>query len=311
MHRQGEDVLPPLPQGGDDDLDDVKPEVEVVPETPGLHLLLEIPLGGAHDPHVDGEVLVSADPPERPLLDRAQQLALHARRDLAYFVQEQRPPVSGLEKPPLRLDRAGERPPHVPEQLALHQRFGYRRAVDRDERGVLPFAPGVQRGGDQLLPGSALPQDHHVGVGGGDPVDQLVDLEHRLAAADDPLEGGLPLDLLSKGPSPLHGNILGGQRSLDEVAQVLIAERLDDVVVGALLDGFDRPLDRGVGGHHDHLRGRCPLDRRADDLEAVVRRSHPHVREDEIEDVFADGLLGIRKGGGHVHPVSFLLQEDL
>ncbi len=78
MPGEDRDVLPALAQGGNDDLDDVEPEEEIVPEPALLHRHLEVLLGGAEEPDVDGEIFVPPDPPEGPLLDRPQQLALHA-----------------------------------------------------------------------------------------------------------------------------------------------------------------------------------------------------------------------------------------
>ena len=83
---------------------------------------------------------VPADPPDRPLLEDAEELDLGPGRHLAHLVQEDRPAVGRLEHPPLVDDRARERALDVAEELALEQVLGKGGAVDRDE-GV------VARGG--------------------------------------------------------------------------------------------------------------------------------------------------------------------
>jgi len=52
--------------------------------------------------------------------------------------------------------RAGKRPLLVPEEGALHQALGHGRAVDGDERGLVPLALVVNRSGKEFLPGPRL-----------------------------------------------------------------------------------------------------------------------------------------------------------
>ena len=75
-----------------------------------------------------------------PLLEHAQQLDLQEQRQLADFIQEDRPAVGQLELPLLVGRRARERPATVPEQLGFKQVFRNRRTVDDDERTAGPLA---------------------------------------------------------------------------------------------------------------------------------------------------------------------------
>ena len=66
---------------------------------------------------------------ELALLQHAQQLRLQLQRDLADLVEKHRAVVGQLEAADALRDRAGERAPLVPEQLALEQaRSGSRRS---------------------------------------------------------------------------------------------------------------------------------------------------------------------------------------
>src|SRR6185503_10155536 len=80
---------------------DVKTEalnavVEVSTKPPLLHLLLEGPQGGAHEPGVDADLGGSADPHELAVLQEPQELGLNAHRHLSDLVQEERPTAGGL-----------------------------------------------------------------------------------------------------------------------------------------------------------------------------------------------------------------------
>ncbi len=110
----------------DDRGNDVQPVVEILAETPGGDLLLEILVGRREDAHVDLERLFAADPLELFFLQGAQELQLHSRRDVADLVEKQGPAGGQLEAAELALDRTGERPLLVPEELT--PRGGTRRA---------------------------------------------------------------------------------------------------------------------------------------------------------------------------------------
>jgi hypothetical protein len=113
-----------------------------------------------------------------------------------------------------------------------------------------------------LLARPGLAGEEHGGVGAGHPLDQLVDLAHRQAAADQVLvaHGRVPvraqaLDLLGEGP------VLG--RPLEREAELIHLDRFADEVVGLRPHGRHRGLVGAEGAdHHDRdIRtvGRHPL----------------------------------------------------
>ncbi len=136
--------------------DHVDAEVEILAEAPGLHLVVEVPVGGADQAHVDADRLGAADRPDLAVLQRAQQLRLHLGPHVADLVEEQGAAVGHLEQAALGADGAGERAARVAEQLGLEQRLGQRRAVDRHERRVGARRVGVDGARDQLLAGARL-----------------------------------------------------------------------------------------------------------------------------------------------------------
>ena len=98
---------------------------------PADGFLFEPPVGGRDDPHVNAARDVLPDPADLAVLEHAQQLGLGARRQLADFVEEQRPAVRILEEAGALAYRARERAARVTEELRLEQIVGQRGAVER------------------------------------------------------------------------------------------------------------------------------------------------------------------------------------
>ena len=100
---------------------------------PSRTRLGEVAVGGGDDAHVDLALLAGADRANAAALEHVEQLRLQRGRHLADLVEKQRAAVGLGEEAGAIGDRAGERAFDVAEQLALEQRLGQRRAVDRDE----------------------------------------------------------------------------------------------------------------------------------------------------------------------------------
>ena len=98
------------------------------------------------------------------------------------------PALGFLEQADLVLERPGERALFVAEEFAFEQVLGQRGTVHRDERRALALAVEMQCAGDEFLARAALALDEDRAVGVGDLVDEVVDLLHRAAGADDVLE---------------------------------------------------------------------------------------------------------------------------
>ena len=96
-------------------LHDLEPVVEVLAKGAARDPVSQVAVGGGHHAHVDPSALVLAHAPDLPLLQGSQELDLHAGRDLADFVEQQRAAVGRLEQPRSVRSRAGERAPRVSE----------------------------------------------------------------------------------------------------------------------------------------------------------------------------------------------------
>ena len=211
-----------------------------------------------------------------------------------------------LEPPDARADGAGEGAAHVAEQLGLQQRLGNRAAVERHERAASPQAVVVNRAGHQLLARACLAGDEHGAVGHRHGLEQLEEIAHRPAAADDPGEAVAAFELRPEvgvlGPQP---PLL--ERRLECVEQLVELERLGDEIRGAALDCLDRILHRAVSGDHDADNVGVSRNRGLEHL-AAIDAGQAEIRDDDIEGELGQPLDGLFAVGGFDHEVAAVRQ---
>src|ERR1035438_4536726 len=94
-HRQN--ILGPLAQRRDDELDYVQPIVKILPESAFSDGLTQILIGGRYDAYIDTDVAQAPQAPEALLFQDAQKLGLQRERDLTDFVEEKSALVGELE----------------------------------------------------------------------------------------------------------------------------------------------------------------------------------------------------------------------
>jgi hypothetical protein len=183
----------------------------------------------------------------------------------------------------------------VPEQLALEERLGHRRAIDGDERAILPAPVAVEGTRNDLLAGPAFARDEHGDVRLCDPLDQLEDRLHRRAPADHLVVAGGPcgraaetLDLLTE--------LAMLRRAIDGDGEHIVLHRLADEVVGARANRRDRRGEATERRQDDHGHvGPIRHDPLAE-LDAA-HAAHVEVGDDDVEVVAqheALSLLGRR-----------------
>ena len=158
--------------------------VEVLPEFAAVDERRELLVGRADDAHVDGVLLRRADLAHLLFLDRAQELHLHLQRQIGDLVEEQRAAVGRLEEAVAIGLGAGERALPVAEELALHQVFGNRAAVDRDEGQLGAGAAGVDHPRGELLAAAGFAVDEHRRLALREPLDHVADVQHRRRFAE-------------------------------------------------------------------------------------------------------------------------------
>ena len=144
-----------------------EPVQKVGAKRPGRGQGAQIGVGRPDHAQVGAQGLVAADALEFAVFDKTQQFFLHARRHRANFIQQQRAPVRAFEAADVAAGGAGKRPGFVPEQLALEQGFGNRRAVELDKRAAPARRQKVQALGGQFFAGAALAENQHRALDGG------------------------------------------------------------------------------------------------------------------------------------------------
>ena len=166
MLCQEQYVFAPLPQRRNDDRKGIEAEVQVFPELPIPHHLLQVAVRRRNHPDVDLLHRVGADFLYFPRLQGPQQFGLHEQRHFADFVEEDGAAVGQLKLPGLAaLGRAGKRAGRIAEELAFHEAFRNGRAVYVD-KGTPPLAAEAQNPvDDDFLACAAFPfyQDSRVG----------------------------------------------------------------------------------------------------------------------------------------------------
>ncbi len=94
---------------------------QIASEPAGGDFFLQVTICRSHDADVDRPRRLLADALKLSLLEHAQQFGLQVERDLAHFIEKQRPAVGGLEPAGPVTEGARKRTFHVAKELALEQ----------------------------------------------------------------------------------------------------------------------------------------------------------------------------------------------
>ena len=143
------------------------------------------------------------------------------------------PPSACLKRPSRLPGRSGEGALLVAEELTLEERLGERRAVELDEGA---FARGLFwwiACATSSLPVPLSPGDEHARLGRRDLLDDVEDLLHRGARADDVVEAELVVQARAK-LDRLVLEVPALERAIDDEHELVDLERLGEVVLCAL-----------------------------------------------------------------------------
>ncbi len=264
-------------------------------------------VGGGQDPRLEGNFRGAAHRFHPAFLENPQELDLHRGTDFANLIQQDRPfPGRDQDSRPVP-GGAGKGALDVPKHLALQNAFRQGRAVDWEKRLTRSGALPVNGSGHQFFAGPALSNDQHRGARSGNLVDQGPNPLHRHALADEQIflfRTERVAKLLV-----LLAQALLLESLLDQEHQLLVVERLADVVVGALPHCFDGGGGCAIGGNQDHLRRnragpRCPQHRESALLAQL------DVRNNDIQIVLEDQVRRLLGVGGGDHLVAGSGEQD-
>ena len=297
-------VVAPLAQRRDHHRHDIEAIVQVLAETAGTDLVLELLVRRRQHAHVHRARLGAADARHLAVLQHAQHLGLRGERHVADFIEEERAAVRLLELAGPVLHRARERALHVAEQLALDQLAGNRRAIDLDKRARRATRLPVQRPRHEFLARAVLARDEDARVGGRHAVNGLDQRAHRVRPPD---------DLVRLLHHLAQSRVLLAQHEVpDGIAQrhedAVGVERLFHDVVGAALRGFHRVLDGGVPADHHHDGRRVERAQLAQCLEPV-HPGHLHVEKSELRAELLVGCERRRARRLRAHLIALVFEE--
>src|SRR5271157_4523729 len=283
------DVILALAERRQRDIDHVYPVEQLLAEASGLDLLFEVAVGRAQNADVEADRLVGAERIAFALLHRAQQLDLERKRQLADLVEEYGAFVRRLQESHLVLCRARECAALVAEQLAFEQVLGQRAAVDRQEAPVGSLRAEMDRARDQFLAGARFAGDKHARVGARDLFHDAEDLLDRVAFADDILEAVLVTQLAPQEAVFVEERLLR-QRVANDRLQMIVGERLGQVVVGALAQGVDRGLDARVRRQNDPHHLGIQVANLAQQVEAAAALAEVDVQDRDVDFLLLEDL---------------------
>ncbi len=185
MLRQQRDVATTFPQSRQLDGEHLQPVIEILTEPTLLDHGAKVAVGGRHQPDVGVQGSRATDPLESALFQDAQDFGLDRQGQLSNLVEKQGAAVRHLEASSLSAVSTGEGAFFVSEELALDQRLGNRRAVDRHEGSPTAGRKSMQGASEELLAGTALAGQEHRAVGTRHPLQELQGRTDPLMLPDD------------------------------------------------------------------------------------------------------------------------------
>ena len=156
MLDQQRQILRPLAQRRQLNLDTLQAVIEILTEATRGNFGFQIAITRCNNPHIDRNFLLRTDRPNAPLLKHTQQLGLRGKRHFANFIKKQRAAASIVEQPLAALLGPSVGAFDVAEQLRFDQLGGNRSTIDRHKRAFGPIARLVQGARCHLLTGAGF-----------------------------------------------------------------------------------------------------------------------------------------------------------
>ena len=300
--REQRNIFLPLTKRRQANRNDVEPVIQVAPKLAVLDHLQQIAVGGRDHADVDLDGVRVADALELALLQHAEELHLQPRAHRADLVEEERAFVRLLDPPLPVAHGARERAAHVAEELGFEQRFGNGRAVERDEPVHAPRAVVMDGARHHFLARTRFARHQHGARRRRHGFEQLKELGHHSALADQALEAIALVELcvqvrVLRFQAPLL------ERRVEHVEKLVDLERLGDEIPRAAFDGFDGVFHRSVSRDHNRDNLWIELDCRLHEGPAVEARQ-AKVGDDNVECEVRQTAQGFLARFGLLHVVA-------
>ena len=308
MIDQQQNVLRAAAQWGQVNGDYIKPVEQVFTEPAFTHQSAQINVGGGDHPHIHLDLMDSAQVHKFPVLKHAQDLRLRFQAHGADFVQEDCASVGNFKQAFFGRDGAGECTFHMAKERGFEQVSRHGAGIHRNKRAVLARRIGMDGLGDQLFAGAALALNQNRRAAGRNLRDQVENLQHGLALADNILEviallqGALKLLVFFFSAAAAH-------RGPHVRQQLLIVPGLLDEVSGAILHGADSVIHGAVSGNHDHRQLWITVANIAKNLQSVAVRQGK-IQQHQIKGTLAHLDQSLLASFCRRHGITLKLQQS-
>ena len=243
-----------------------------------LDEVLEVLIRGRDQPQIDFNSPDAAQRLDHAVFQHTQQLYLRGSTHFTDLVQEEGPAMGQKKPSGFGLFRIRKGALFVAKQLRFEQVFRDGCTIDRDERAPCSWTRIVDGSGQQFLAGPALSRNQDRRIRYGNVSRQSLHRGELRRCTDDLVESELFAEALAQAEvfesQPAHV-----QRPLDHDLQLIIVDRLTDVVERPLFRRLNRRFHRPESGDDDNwhtgrLFGDVLKDIQAADFSHLPIRQH-------------------------------------
>src|SRR5271157_33878 len=296
---QQRNVFQTFGQRWNTDLYGTQPIKEILAESPGKNFGAQVTVGGGNQADIHLLDLGRADALNLAVLDDAQQLGLHGQGSFPHFIQEHGAPVSVLEQSRACVRGPGEGAAHMAEQLALQERINQCGTVAHCQALLAHRADLMDGAGNELFARAGGTYEENVGVVAGNLAGKIEDFEHGRAFANDAVEFQVLQELLLQraDAAPL---IVESRNIVEGALQAHMIHGFGQKVGGAAANGFQRVVQRVVGGHDNDVQAGIAAQRAVQKLKGL-RILQMNAGQDQAAATGADkaeSFLRIARGDG-------------
>src|SRR5210317_969853 len=144
MVGQQGNVVPAFPQGRQVNLDNLEAIIQILAKLTIGYFIWQDLVRGSDNAHINLDRGGIANTLKFHGFESPQQTQLHARRDVAYFIEKKSAAVRALKAADLVPERPGKSSLYMSKEFTFQEILGKRCAVDLDQGLVSPVAIVVQ-----------------------------------------------------------------------------------------------------------------------------------------------------------------------
>ncbi len=266
--RQRHNIFLSLPECRQGDMNGIDAIIQILPEPAFTHQLLQIHIGSANQADIDGLRLIAAHPYDAPVLNSTKQLRLQVQRNIADFIQEQRPAIGLLELANVVCMSIGECALHVAEQLTFKEGFRNGTRINGHHRLAAPEAMCVYLPRQHILACAVLAGNQHRGIGRCNLIQRFTDGFHRPGRA--PEHRSFATLRMTGQAAFCHSEAFGRRISphclpglipgcSERCHEFVVVPRLHNEIKRTALHSFHRQGNIGISRKQDHFHLRHHL----------------------------------------------------